>query len=471
MHITPTAATDTPQSIGFSDDAGLLSASSSGIAAQLDAMKNAGAKRVRVSVAWNVLQPTQATFNWTPLDNIVTAARSRSLSVLGIIGYTPSWAAAGTYTNVTSPPKPALFGTFANAVAARYKGKISAYEIWNEPNGAMFYSPAPDPAGYTALVKAAYTQIKSADSSATVIAGALGSAVTRNTTMNPVEFLSGMYTAGAANYFDAISFHPYQYDFLFAAGMTVADSPVQQARDLYTTMSAKGDGAKKIWLTEYGVPSTAVDDARQNEMITNLMVKWQEVPYAGPIYIFELRDKSTGSSDAENTFGLMNSDGTAKASYIGYSWVQQHGIPLTDEANRFAKASTTGLGTVLSPVFPVSGIWAQQFTGGWLWEVSSGSFLTSPTAVGTKMLTSGLIPTTAFANGYQDFNSPYGLRCWYSAATGAHIAGGGIVSVWTSSMGLATSDETALTGGGVKVTFQNGYITWTPTAGAKAYPN
>ena len=48
-------------------------------------------------------------------------------------------------------------------VATRYKGKVSAYEVWNEPNGKVFWDPEPDAAQYTELLKAAYPAIKAAE--------------------------------------------------------------------------------------------------------------------------------------------------------------------------------------------------------------------------------------------------------------------------------------------------------------------
>jgi hypothetical protein len=54
--------------------------------------------------------------------------------------------------------------------ADRYKGKISAYEVWNEPNGITFWNPV-DPVAYTRMLQTGYTAIKAADPSATVIGG------------------------------------------------------------------------------------------------------------------------------------------------------------------------------------------------------------------------------------------------------------------------------------------------------------
>jgi hypothetical protein len=56
--------------------------------------------------------------------------------------YNPTARACSTEEYVGRPtgldPKPVEFGEFAAAVAGRYKGKVTAYGIWNEPNNADF---------------------------------------------------------------------------------------------------------------------------------------------------------------------------------------------------------------------------------------------------------------------------------------------------------------------------------------------
>ena len=126
------------------------------------------------------------------------------------------------------PRPPAAFGVFAGKVAEHFRGKVSAYEIWNEPNGAAFFAPAPDPAGYTDLLKAAYPSIKAADPSALVVTGGLGAVVDYTTiAMDPVKFVSGMYAAGAKDFFDALAYHPYQYTMKFSESWH-PDAPINQ---------------------------------------------------------------------------------------------------------------------------------------------------------------------------------------------------------------------------------------------------
>jgi hypothetical protein len=129
--------------------------------------------------------------------------------------------------------------------------------------------------------------------------------------VNPVRFVSEMYQAGAAGYFDAMSFHPYQYTTPFSQGGYLQDSPINQAQAIYNLMVANGDGNKKIWATEYGEPSSAASDANQAAYLGDFLRGWRTLSYAGPSFIHTLVD-NTGGDPVEGSFGLFRPDWTPK---------------------------------------------------------------------------------------------------------------------------------------------------------------
>ncbi|OLT36140.1 hypothetical protein BJF84_11005 [Rhodococcus sp. CUA-806] len=457
-------AQTTPDSIGVSDTGALLWASDADLNTTLSMLSAAGIGSLRVSIPWSNVEYVQGQLDWTAVDRVVDAVHARGISMLGIIAYTPSWATSpvGSPLN-TRPASPAAYGQFAGQAAARYAGKISAYEIWNEPNGAMFYGPAPDAAGYTQLLQAAYPAIKAADASATVIGGVVGAVEDGPGMVNPVTFAQQMYASGAAGYFDAFSYHPYQHSLAFADGVYVDHSPARQAMDIHALMVANGDGAKKIWATEYGVPTAYVSEEVQNEMITHFVTKWRELPYAGPVYLFQLRDQETGSNNPEMTFGLMRTDWSGKPSLWGVMNLIANGFPRTAEYTRFL-AVPTQFGAALSPVFPIRDTWAQIREHVVVFEMPAG-LIGSPPAVAEAVRYTGFLPTTGFNGTWQDFDSPFGLRVFSTDIGGTHLVGGGIVAAWDPTLGPAMSGEEPLPGGGVQVQFQYGTITWTPGTG------
>jgi polysaccharide biosynthesis protein PslG len=310
--VVSTAAIDPSNTtIGVATD--LYGLSDAEINRQLDAMQAVGINNVRVLLPWAGIEPFQGVYNWAPADRMVNAAAARGMGVLGILNATPPWATEpGAPPIVGRPASPAAYGTFAGLVAQRYVGKVSAYEIWNEPNGSKFYAPAPDPAGYTQLLQAAYPRIKAVDPSATVIGGVVGAGLASGTNINPVAFVDGMYQAGAQGNFDALSFHPYNYAIKFSQGGFHPETPINQLDRIHQLMVANGDSDKVIWASEYGMPTSLTSEANQADFINDMVTTWRTIDYTGPVFIFSLRDRQTGSTNIDDTYGIYRSDWTPK---------------------------------------------------------------------------------------------------------------------------------------------------------------
>jgi len=97
---------------------------------------------------WDQIETKQGKYHWASLDRAVSAAEAAGAKeILYVLGSTPSWAASafsGTdlYGPGTAsfPKKSKYYLDFTKAVAQRYKGRITAYQIWNEANTRSFYN-------------------------------------------------------------------------------------------------------------------------------------------------------------------------------------------------------------------------------------------------------------------------------------------------------------------------------------------
>ena len=280
----------------------------------LGLLKAAGVGTIRIMLPWAGVEPADDTFDWSAVDRMINSANAHGIKVLATINTTPDWAAVpGQPTYAGAPADLVAFGDFVSAVAMRYQGKVADYEVWNEPNYAGFWSPAPDAAGYTQALKVAYTAIKAADPDATVIGGSVGSVAETpgGTSVNPVTYLSMMYAAGAAGYFDALAFHPYLYSVPFSAQEGHAGVPFTQAQQLHEVMVANGDGHKKIWATEYGQPGSEGGDAVQAAYIGDFLRAWRSLEFAGPTFLHTIADYGHDYPD-QATAGLFREDWTPK---------------------------------------------------------------------------------------------------------------------------------------------------------------
>jgi hypothetical protein len=135
------------------------------------------------------------------------------------------------------------------------------------------------------------------------------------TTMNPRTYLSGMYRAGAAGHFDALSYHPYSGDqdprIDAYWNMMTGVGP-----DLAAIMRSNGEGGKKIWGTEMsyatGTHAKAVSEVEQGVLLRLAFGVWRQQEWAGPLFIFTYRDMGTNPADIDENYGLVKRDFTPK---------------------------------------------------------------------------------------------------------------------------------------------------------------
>lgn len=334
------ASSQDAKAYGIAAGSSLLQLNESDLNRQLDGIAASGATWVRVDFSWPSIQPINAQhYQWDLYDRIVSAAKTRNLKVLGILDYTPTWArpADCTWAIQCRPADPNQFATFAAAAAARYAPQgVHAWEIWNEPN-IGFWQPRSDPAQYTALLKATSTAIRQQDSNSYILLAGLAPSYSSATTKNPMDFLRGVYASGGQGFFDGIAMHPYTFPYEPTSSLPNPWKEMYSSDpSLHSIMAANGDGAKKIWITEFGAPTGGpgpvaqlnnpqyqlnpyvVDEALQNAILEDAIEQYSQADWAGPFFYYSYIDSGTDPSSNENFYGLLRSDGSFKPAYTTF---------------------------------------------------------------------------------------------------------------------------------------------------------
>jgi len=311
--------------------------------------KEAGFNWVKFQARWEQLEPRQGNILWSNVDYIVNAANDAGVKLLFSVVTAPNWARAGQNQSVHGPPNnPSVYASFVSALATRYKGKIAAYEIWNEQNLDREWGGPnrQNAANYVTLLKAAYQAVKAADPQAKVITGALTPAGNVNIpslggllARDDVEYLQEMYEAGMKGYFDAVAVHPSGFN--NAPDLDPLDPAVlarpgsfKQHRSFYfrnyeryrEVMVQQGDGDKALWFTEFGWASGcnagnewayANENTEQDQ--ASYLVKAYEVArksgYVGPMFIWNLN--FSGTDEAKCSFAVLKPDGSPRPAYSG----------------------------------------------------------------------------------------------------------------------------------------------------------
>jgi polysaccharide biosynthesis protein PslG len=311
---------------GVATGGGTQNLSATDLARYLDGVKAARATWVRTDINWGVIQSGgPSSYNWGPFDNVVNAARARGLNVLASIIYTPAWARGSGTSGTTPPTNLSDLANFAKAAATHYGAMgVHAYEVWNEPNIAAFWAPAPDPVRYAQLLKLAYPAIKQGDPAAVVVSAGLSpygsygqSSASR---VNPITFLEKMYANGAGGSFDAVGWHPYNYPYAIGFYTWSAWSQMgETSPSARSVMMANGDGAKQIWATEFGAPtgstSNSMSEAGQAQLVTDAYAKLKTWTWAGPAFFYSYRNVGTNLSNIADNFGIIRYDWSLKPAY------------------------------------------------------------------------------------------------------------------------------------------------------------
>ena len=457
-----------PVPVGFSLGSPVLWATEADLAKTMDMVVESHAGMVRFDVSWAFAEPTDGHLDWGPSDRVVDAAARRGLQMLVIVANCPAWASVDGRTHTGAPADPKRYARFAGQVARRYGDRVTRFEIWNEPNGRIFFGPDPDPRRYTRMLIEAHAAIKAENPQATVVGGALGATDHGDGVIPPVPFLTAMYEAGAAGHFDALSYHPYDYNEPLATGALYPTSPMQQMVAMRELMTAHGDGAKPMWITEYGAPTSVVSEEKQSTLVVESIRQWPEVASAGPFFIYGLRDAGPDSGDQQAGFGLTTTDFVPKKAFGDLRATLAAGVPERSVHKPFGERPDGPLGPAVTPVFAIADGFGQQHANGTRFQTPHG-WLDSPPAVAAIARRLRILPVGPFADGQQDFALPTGARIFSGAATGTRIVYGAILEAWTPALGFPVSDEHPVDSSTQSraVDFEHGTITWSPAAGAR----
>ncbi len=286
---------------------------------------------VKGFVDWARAEPEPGRYEWRDVDNTVREAERAGLKLLLRVHNAPAWARPPNSPPNTPPDDPQALGEFMRALAARYQGRVHAYEIWNEPNLAFEWGGKwPEPARYAEMVRVASAAVRATDEKALVVAGAL--AVTgegSEAAIGDLDYLRAFYAAGARGTFDALSVHPYGF------GRPPDMSPeeglgLRRAEEHRQVMVQAGDADTPIWFTELGwaleAPGWDLGEHEYGALPAEVQARyWAEAvevieawPWVQAAFIFNL-DFSTApwypAGEQMRWYALLNPDGSPRPAY------------------------------------------------------------------------------------------------------------------------------------------------------------
>ena len=324
-----------------------------------DLITGAGLNWVKQQIPWQEVENRPGVYNWGPTDRFVNTMRGKGLNILLSVVKAPDFYKAEASKRGTThgrPHSPEPLRDFMREMAARYKGRVQAYEIWNEENLSLEWGTFSD-ASYSQfiqLMKNGYWGVKESDPNAIVVLGAPTptGVVNNNIAIDDAIYLRRIFdfnNGEVFNYFEALGVHP-------NGGPNAPDDWVGSAhnsnakcnggwsthpsfffdryKELYNMMAARGHPEKTVWFTEFGwatiggpggpaAPAKGYEYARCNSETdqANFLVRSfakvrAESPYVTHMIIWNLNfQQVVPNTDEKWAFGILRSDLSPRPAY------------------------------------------------------------------------------------------------------------------------------------------------------------
>ena len=300
-----------------------------------------------------VPQAVQGGWDWEALDRFVNTMTANNLKILLSVVKAPAcYKAADAPVGHGPPTDPTKFQRFMRELARRYKGRVHAYELWNESNLQREWGTlGPNAAGeFAELVKNGYIGAKEGDPNAYVGLGAPTPAGD-----NPpyaiddrgyLQLLWSVNNGEIANYFEFLGVHPNGGP--NAPDDTVANPSASNAdcgggwsthdsfffnryEQLYADMIAAGPAFKDkvIWITEfgwasidnnpaegYGYAKCNTEQEQADYMVRAYQKVAQEALYVTHMFIWNLNfQEVVPKSDEKWAFGIVDNSLNPRPAY------------------------------------------------------------------------------------------------------------------------------------------------------------
>ncbi|MCY3959614.1 MAG: hypothetical protein OXG65_15195 [Chloroflexi bacterium] len=324
-----------------------------------DLITGAGLNWVKQQIPWQEVETRPGVFNWGPTDRFVNTMRGKGLNILLSIVKSPDFYKAEQSKVGTThgrPHSPETLRDFMREMAARYKGRVQAYEIWNEENLSLEWGTFSN-ASYSQfiqLLKNGYWGVKESDPNAIVVLGAPTPTGVMNNTIaiDDAIYLQRIFdfnNGEVFNYFEALGVHP-------NGGPNAPDDWVGRAhnsnakcgggwsthpsfffdryKELYNLMAARGHPEKTVWFTEFGwatidgpgapaAPAKGYEYAacnseadQANFFVRSFAKVRAESPYVTHMIMWNLNfQQVVPNTDEKWAFGILRADLSPRPAY------------------------------------------------------------------------------------------------------------------------------------------------------------
>jgi polysaccharide biosynthesis protein PslG len=310
--------------------------------------RDVGVRYLRCAFSWNGIEPEEGKFQFAFWDMLVEEAEKAGIKLIPYVAYTPEWAARSPEQFWQQPPRDsAMFATVMKALAARYRGRIASWELWNEPDLKEYWQGTVDE--FAELVKVGAAGVRDGDPKAVTVLGGMSH--------GPAEFFDTLMTRHHIyRWVDVIAMHGYPESWDEDRAEAVYGARVAKMENEIRRSGSQLD----LWLNEMGYADYRFQAAHASEWGTNAYYDYEhtkkyaaefllksmlmtaasgDVSLAGWYRIDDFRhsDRRMPADKVHYHLGLVDVNGRPKPEYYAMKFANR----LLDQKLRPADSSTT----------------------------------------------------------------------------------------------------------------------------------
>jgi hypothetical protein len=278
-------------------------------ATDIKLIADAGFQWIRCDLFWQFTERSKGVYNFSEYDTLVEGFEKYGIKILWTLDYNnPIYGAANDKIGPTTATQFAAYAAWTTMAVQRFANRGHVWEIWNEPNVAHFWGPAPNVSNYCSLAMAACKSIKAAAPNELIVGPAATYCGSGTRPDQALTFLKSCFDVGLLDRVDAISVHLYRPH----GGPPELVFPWMAA---YSNLAKSYVVKRPFVSSEWGVSRTEVDERTQAAFIAR---EFACCAIAGiPLSIwYDFMDDGTNTTNREHMFGLID---TARRPHLAYT--------------------------------------------------------------------------------------------------------------------------------------------------------